>query len=596
MWATADVAGRRRTGCGTRGAGRAPAGAAGPPPREPRPTPRPGGDGDPDADAWPVPLSLGDLPAEIADELRFDVAAARSVRGARLPPEVRATFRYVWDGIIADVHDELRGASRTGHLNRRVVDRILRRVAGRVQQGQVALIVAGVHHPFPGRRSGTATAGLSSAGLAGTEELIAFTSTGTAAAGAVGAAVAGELLEVYLASSARTQQYRRHGRSPSPKLVVTELAEIYGAGFRRRAAGGATIEVVQRALRSLAGDVVARTSRRCFRGSSGWASRWPAACRPPTSAVCSPTVRSRGRGRGERFRAKASARSRAVDVRLLRPGGRARRTEPTYWRPGGTSRGVVAPTTGSTAPAGRPARQADSGRRVGRSGDRGSSATWWAAACRSASIGPAGADHQVSAPRHISPPGGGGRRVGRPDHHAVVAAGGEAGVGFVQAGPVGAVGLASGEQPPAGVGLAGDVAEGGGVDRDHDVVVGVPRRRPEVVVDGYLDTGWCRPRGRRGRPGRRGATCGGTGGGGVVIAWAGHVAAPLDGSIGVLPVTILSRGCDSRWRPRLPVGPGTGRHRPRRLVSRRSSGRRGVGAPRAVPAIRRPRPPVRRSW
>jgi hypothetical protein len=211
----------------------------------------------------PEYLTLDDLPAEVADELRFDTAAPRALRAAKLPPEVRATFRYVWNGVIADIYDELRGESRTGHLKRSTVSRILERVGLRLQQSQVALIVAGVYYPFPGQRSGVTTAGLSSAGLAGAEEVIAYSSAGTAAAGAVGAAVMGELLEVYLAASARTRQYRDYGRSPSPERIVEDLAEVYGASGR---AGRRTkIESVQWALRRLAAQTLPRTGSRFFK-------------------------------------------------------------------------------------------------------------------------------------------------------------------------------------------------------------------------------------------------------------------------------------------------------------------------------------------
>lgn len=211
----------------------------------------------------PVHLHLDDLPAEVADELRFDTAAPRVLRAAKLPPEVRATFRYVWNGIIADVYDELRGESRTGHLRRSTVSRILERVGLRLQQSQVALIVAGVYYPFPGARSGTAAAGLTSAGLAGAEEVIAYSSAGTAAAGAVGAAIMGELLEVYLASSARTRQYRDVGRAPSPERIVEDLAVVYGGAGR--AGRRTTIETAQRAVRLLAARMLPRTSSRFFK-------------------------------------------------------------------------------------------------------------------------------------------------------------------------------------------------------------------------------------------------------------------------------------------------------------------------------------------
>src|SRR5690606_21617561 len=131
------------------------------------------------------------------------------------------------------------------------------------QQSQVALIVAGVYYPFPGQRSGAVTAGLTSAGLAGTEEVIAYSSAGTAAAGAVGAAVMGDVLEVDLAASALTGQYRDVGRSPSPERIVEDLAVVYGGAGR--AGRRTTIETAQRAARMLAARALPRTSSRFFK-------------------------------------------------------------------------------------------------------------------------------------------------------------------------------------------------------------------------------------------------------------------------------------------------------------------------------------------
>ncbi len=206
---------------------------------------------------------LSDLPAETARQLEFTSAAPKALReSSRLPPEVVGVFQDIWDQTIADVYDELGNGAKRDHFDREVIGRVLKRIAGRLEQGQTALIVAGTVYPSPGGPARqTITAGASGAALAGIEEVVAYTSSGAAAATAVLAAVVAELLDTYLAASARTRQYRTWGRDPSPELIAQELAAARGVDPDNNKSHVA----IQPVLAALGRDLVRRTSGRFVR-------------------------------------------------------------------------------------------------------------------------------------------------------------------------------------------------------------------------------------------------------------------------------------------------------------------------------------------
>jgi hypothetical protein len=229
--------------------------------------------GSPGTDLTPAPpghhTELADLPQEVADQLAFEVAAPAGLRkGKRYPPEVRTLMSEIWDGIVADVYVELvneaaKGKKR-GHFNRTTIRRIMGRVSDRLHRSQAALIVAGVYYPAPGGPGAQAVAaGAAGGALAGIEEVVAYTSAGPAAAAAVTAAMISELLDTYLAASARTRQYQKWGRSPSAELIATELARARGAEFTTNKASRASMRAL---LRRMGDDLVRRTGARFFRG------------------------------------------------------------------------------------------------------------------------------------------------------------------------------------------------------------------------------------------------------------------------------------------------------------------------------------------
>lgn len=223
-----------------------------------------------DRSGVPVPthrhLELPDLPPALAGKLAFERAAPRRLRSAEVPDEAREVLKQVWDGIVADVWDEVAGTPRRSLLSKERIAAVLARIGARLQHGERALIVAGTYYPLPGDRPWrhAAAAGVGSAGAAAAGGLAVVGSAGTGAAVAVTSAVVGELFETYVAASARTRQYQRAGRSPDPALVATDLAE--SLGFTDSTGRRMDRALTGRALAWLSRSVVTRTSSRFARG------------------------------------------------------------------------------------------------------------------------------------------------------------------------------------------------------------------------------------------------------------------------------------------------------------------------------------------
>lgn len=248
----------------------------GPPPPPPPPA---GADSDPAADPRPgeavealagrAParhLDLSDLPPAVAEKLSFESAAPRRMRNDRLPEEVREELQSLWDGIVADVYDEVAGLKRRKAFGRDQMQQVLQRVSHRFLQAERVVIVSAVHRPLVGDADWKhiALGGAGGAAAAAAEEVAAYGTMGTAATTAIVAAIVGEVLETYVAASARVHQYRRAHRSPDPGLVVTDLAEA--AGYGDAAGRRATNHVARDAAKWLGEALVARTSRRFARG------------------------------------------------------------------------------------------------------------------------------------------------------------------------------------------------------------------------------------------------------------------------------------------------------------------------------------------
>ncbi len=212
------------------------------------------------------PVELASLPPAIADRLRFAKAAPRRLRSEALPDVVREELASLWDGIVADIYDEVAGLRRTKALSRDSVERALLRVADRLLQAERVVIVAGVHYPIAGTRpwKHVAVASAGGGGAAAVQEVSTFATFGTATTVAIVSAVVGEIFETYVAASARTRQYLDAQRIPDPASIVIDLAEA--SGYGESAGRRATVRATQDAATWLGEQVVRRTATRFARG------------------------------------------------------------------------------------------------------------------------------------------------------------------------------------------------------------------------------------------------------------------------------------------------------------------------------------------
>jgi hypothetical protein len=211
-------------------------------------------------------LELSDLPPGVADRLRFERAAPKRLRDEQLPAEVRDELAALWDGIVADVYDEVAGLKRRRAFGRAQVQQVLERVRTRFLQAERVVIIGAVHRPLGGDADWrhVAAGGAGGAASAVAEEIAAYGTVGTATTTAIVAAIAGEVLETYIAASARVQQYRRAGRRPDPGLIVTDLAQA--AGYGDAAGRRASNRVARDAATWLGEALITRTSKRFARG------------------------------------------------------------------------------------------------------------------------------------------------------------------------------------------------------------------------------------------------------------------------------------------------------------------------------------------
>jgi hypothetical protein len=238
------------------------------------------------------------LPADVAEQLRFDRAAPARLRSSAVPEEVRAELADLWNGIVGEIFDEVRGLDRRTALRRSTVTRVLQRVSGRILRAEQVVIFAGTQRPLPttSEPRHVAFAAVGGATTAAAEEVAAFGTAGTGATIAIAAAIVGEVFETYVAASARSHQYRKAHRPVDPATVMIDLAEAagYGDATGRRA----TLSVTRGAARWLAHRIVRRTSARFARAlvpvvgigigaaGSGWSLHRVnrLALRPPSAA------------------------------------------------------------------------------------------------------------------------------------------------------------------------------------------------------------------------------------------------------------------------------------------------------------------------
>lgn len=211
-------------------------------------------------------LELEDLPPAIAERLRFERAAPKRLRSERLPLPIREELEAIWDGIVADIYDEVAGERRRDAFTPQRVREVLGRVADRLLQAERIVIFTAVHHPLRGNSETKhlAVAGLGGGASAAVEELASLGTAGTATTVAIMSAAIGEVFETYVAASVRALQYRRSHWPLDPNAIVLDLAEA--AGYGQSAGRRATAVLAHDAVRWLGEALVARTASRFMRG------------------------------------------------------------------------------------------------------------------------------------------------------------------------------------------------------------------------------------------------------------------------------------------------------------------------------------------
>ena len=191
--------------------------------------------------------------------------APGTFRSQRLPVEVRDGFADLWDAIAAEVVDftAIHGTAALRTKSGR--KKLWRRLERVLQLSQLVTIRLGYSYPLPGgrwahRALGTAGSG----GVAAVEQAAAGVAvvsgpTSSLVIAAVGAAMT-ELLEVYVATSARVERYRHAARTPSFETIATDLGVLYGAkGLGSRPAER---RLAEDAMRSMLTRVIRRSQWR----------------------------------------------------------------------------------------------------------------------------------------------------------------------------------------------------------------------------------------------------------------------------------------------------------------------------------------------
>ena len=228
--------------------------------------------GDPDAVARSYAahpeshVSLDDLPPEIAHQLDFDDAAPQTLPFLKsVPPEVRAALRDLWNGVIADIYDEVKIISADRHLHREHAERVAGRVVVRIEESQKAMVLAGTIQPLPwdDARRHVRSAALGVGSATGAAAVATYGGFVVGASVGVAAVIVSECFETYVAASARTHQYRAVGRDPGPEVIAMDIATALG---QKTSIGiPAEGEFSRTAMKWLAKFLVEKTVKRILR-------------------------------------------------------------------------------------------------------------------------------------------------------------------------------------------------------------------------------------------------------------------------------------------------------------------------------------------
>ncbi len=210
-------------------------------------------------------VRLDDLPPDVARRLDFDDAAPASLKYLKVPPEVAAALRDLWNGVIADVYDEIQIISADRHLHREHAERVAGRVVRRIEESQKAMVLAGTIQPLPGddARAHARSAAIGVGGATGAAAIATYGGFVVGASVGVAAVIVSECFETYVAASARTHQYRAVGRTPDPEVIAMDIAAALG---QKTSIGiPAEGEFARTAMKWLAKFLVEKTVKRILR-------------------------------------------------------------------------------------------------------------------------------------------------------------------------------------------------------------------------------------------------------------------------------------------------------------------------------------------
>ena len=176
--------------------------------------------------------------AEIAPDQLAAVSFANApgaFRSNRLPVEVREGFADLWDAVAAEVVDFTKIHGVEALRTKAGRKKLWRRLEKVLRVAQEVTIGLGYSYPLPTGRWAHRALGTGGSGAvavveqAATGVAVVSGPTSSLVIAVVGAAMT-ELLEVYVATSARVERYRHAARSPSFATIATDLGALDGAG------------------------------------------------------------------------------------------------------------------------------------------------------------------------------------------------------------------------------------------------------------------------------------------------------------------------------------------------------------------------------
>jgi hypothetical protein len=196
---------------------------------------------------------LAELGADQVEAVGF-ANAPGAFRSKRLPVEVREGFADLWDAVAAEVVDFVAINGAEALRTKAGRKRLWRRLERVLQLSQLVTIRLGYTYPLPTGRWAHRALGTGGSGAvaaveqAATGLAVVSGPTSSLVVATVGAAMT-EMLEVYVATSARVERYRHAARTPSFETISTDVGALYGAkGLGSRPAERRIAEEAMRAM------------------------------------------------------------------------------------------------------------------------------------------------------------------------------------------------------------------------------------------------------------------------------------------------------------------------------------------------------------